>query len=454
MDKEEPSSKQLPPEIVVSLLRDARQAQKQGNHAKARSLLRVLTIHHPEDTRAWLLLATVAADRDEQRFALEQVVARNSDHPLAKRGLATLQNSTSQKQSVDGASYQTKPIPKVDSFVPAQTMPPAKPKLPEREEEQLPQKSPTHTVALPQFSEADSRTPTEEQRVPATEDARKEPHIDPTTAKTEKPWPQSTMASPFLENIARFRWVLYIVLAIAVILFFLIMVFQDTPSENEDVEQTDPTPSLPGAGRTQPPFASNTHPEALQGEIIAIPLVSTDSILPTRPPTQTPEPELRVSTLSLGRPVQQDDWYVSLLRPEDAVFVQGDLGHIQTEGQFLIVLMTVSNGSAEAIQMPANLITLLDSEQNRYKALPRASTVYLDSYGRGQYGDLSMEELIPPGGGNVSIPLIFDVPITANDFHLYMEGVDAAWPIDTSFTAIVPTILPTIVLTSTITPTP
>ena len=500
MDKEEPSSKQLPQEIVASLLHDAVQAQKQGSHTKARSLLRVLTIHHPEEIRAWLLLATVATDRDEQRFALEQVIAREPNHPLAKRGLATLQNTTPQKPPTDGMDYQTKPIPKVDSFVPNTAKSLSKAALPQTEEKQQGTRPSSDTVAPPPhqdqstteapFSEVTSALPTEEQGTrPSSDTVAPPPHQDQST--TEAPFSEVTSALPteeqgtqvhssdkatykehqptsttsktteqstrpaivtqFLENISRFRWLLYTILIIAGMLFFLIILLQSTVSENDAADPLEPTPPLPGAGRTLLPFASNTRSAITKGDVVTLPLISTDDTPPTRPPTAEPEPT--IPALTLGRPIQQDNWYLSLLREEDVVVVQEAIGNIEPTGQFLIVLMTINNGNANATRMPTNAITLIDSDQNRYEALPQVSTVYLDTYGRGQYGDLSMEELMPPSG-NVSVPLVFDIPKTANDFQLYMEGVEAAWPIDTSFVAIVPTILPTMVITSTITPTP
>ncbi|MEM8533237.1 MAG: hypothetical protein AAGF95_20520 [Chloroflexota bacterium] len=490
MDKEDPSSKQLPLEIVATLLRDAVQAQKQGSHTKARSLLRVLTIHHPEEIRAWLLLAMVAADRDEQRFALEQVIAYEPDHPLAKRVLATLQNTTPQKPSTDGVGAQTKSMSKVASFDSSATKPPAKADSLQTEEEQPVEKSFADTSVLPQVSEEanttstekelsqessvdidtkveptrqQDKTPTEESfsevtsTLPAEEhkdsvqSPAKEHQPDPAKSKTIGQSARPTIVTQFQEHLSHFRWLLYTILIIAVILFFLIILLQNTSSENNDSEQIDPTPPLPGARRAQTPLASNAQLEPTENSAIAIPLISTDGATPTRPPTA--EPELNISTLTLGRPVQQDNWYLSLLREEDIVVIQEAIANREPDGQFLIVLMTINNSHADAMRIPTNLITLLDGNQNRYDALPQVSTIYLDTYGRGQYGDVSMEELMPPSG-NVSVPLIFDIPKTADNFQLYMEGVEAAWPIDTSFIATAPTILPTVVLTSTITPTP
>ncbi len=58
-----------------------------------------------------------------------------------------------------------------------------------------------------------------------------------------------------------------------------------------------------------------------------------------------------------------------------------------------------------------------------------ASTIYLNTYGRGQRGDLSLEEEIPPGGGNVSVPLLFEVPSNMRSFTLHMGDEPLGWPI-------------------------
>src|SRR5215212_5946077 len=65
-------------------------ARKSGNLPAARALLRALTGQQPDMPQVWLLLATVAETRAEQRHALEQVLALDPQSLPAQRGLARM----------------------------------------------------------------------------------------------------------------------------------------------------------------------------------------------------------------------------------------------------------------------------------------------------------------------------------------------------------------------------
>ncbi|HEU5086409.1 MAG TPA: hypothetical protein VFT99_03150, partial [Roseiflexaceae bacterium] len=58
---------------------------------------------------------------------------------------------------------------------------------------------------------------------------------------------------------------------------------------------------------------------------------------------------------------------------------------------------------------------------------PGASAAYLATFGRGQYGDVSLDEVIPANAGNVSVPVIFDVPLDARDLRLYVGDEPTGW---------------------------
>ena len=87
---------------------------------------------------------------------------------------------------------------------------------------------------------------------------------------------------------------------------------------------------------------------------------------------------------------------------------------------------------AERMAEEGGLLVLVDRAGKRYPANPAISSAYLAAYGRGQHGDLSMEEAIPADGGNKSIPLIFDVPPDARDLRLLVQGAPASWPVGRS----------------------
>jgi hypothetical protein len=109
------------------------------------------------------------------------------------------------------------------------------------------------------------------------------------------------------------------------------------------------------------------------------------------------------------------------------LLLDGSIGTLQPQGRFALALVAVANGGALAETLPLELVTIVDAAGNRYQPELAASDVYLSTYGRGQVGDLSLREAIPPGAGNVSIPLIFDVPVGARDLYLVISGDTKGW---------------------------
>src|SRR3954451_14351661 len=65
-------------------------ARKSGNLAASRTLLRAVIAEQPDRPQVWLMLATVAETRAEQRHALEQVLALDPRSEPAQRGLARM----------------------------------------------------------------------------------------------------------------------------------------------------------------------------------------------------------------------------------------------------------------------------------------------------------------------------------------------------------------------------
>src|SRR5215208_1606677 len=80
----------LPPVSVAALMESAMRARKSGNLAASRALLRALATQQPDLPQVWLVLATVAETRAEQRHALEQVLALDPRSEPARRGLARM----------------------------------------------------------------------------------------------------------------------------------------------------------------------------------------------------------------------------------------------------------------------------------------------------------------------------------------------------------------------------
>jgi hypothetical protein len=133
--------------------------------------------------------------------------------------------------------------------------------------------------------------------------------------------------------------------------------------------------------------------------------------------------------LAPGQVITQGQWHAILLRPEDAVVLEGSIGSLQPSGRFVLALVAVGNDGPAPARLPADLFALVDGAGVRYAPLPLASTAFLNSYGRGQHGDLSMEDPIPADGGIKSVPLIFDVPGSARSLYLVVGDSPVGWPV-------------------------
>jgi hypothetical protein len=83
-------------------------------------------------------------------------------------------------------------------------------------------------------------------------------------------------------------------------------------------------------------------------------------------------------------------------------------------------------------RIPDGLIMLQDEQGNRYTPLPSASTTYLATYGRGQAGDVSYDEPIPTDAGNLSVPIIFDVPPGTRGLQIVVGKAPMGWSVSGS----------------------
>jgi hypothetical protein len=385
----------LPPETVRALIHTALRRQKSGDRAGARALLRMLAAQQPDEPRVWLALATVAETRAEQRQALERVIAIDPQHPLARRGLKRFTASYSGRPAAPGrpAPGRTTPL-----------------------------QAPDRTTGL-----SNAGAPGRQAVGAAVSAAPPRPGeaIEPIAPLTAH------------QQARQLRWPLYLVIGVAIGIVLLaaalLRMSWIVPSE-----RPAPSPSLPGAGQVLP-LASTTpvppvhtavpSPIAVSGGSTSAPALAPN--VPTPPPataTPSPQPTPR-PLLAPGAIVVQPPWHASLIRPEHAVLLEGSIGALQPNGRFVLALVAVGNDSAAPAHIPPDLFTLVDGQGRRYLPIPGASTVYLDTYGRGQRGDLSMEEEIPPGGGNVSVPLIFDVPPDTRDLTLHIGDAVAGWAV-------------------------
>jgi hypothetical protein len=377
----------LSSDTTTALLQAALRLRDRGQPEQARELLQTIAALYADDVRVWLALVTVAETRDEQRDALERALAIDPQNAIAARLIARFQVADTPVQpSTTPDMRTTRPVLVTDE--------------------------------RPSEIRADDQASSSSVEAPVTASL---PRGAPAPASVGLPVGQRE------ERQETPRWIWLSLIAVAAMLLVTIVVTQQPP---QPVAPARPTPALPGARTAQAPLiVATTAPVAVQ---TARSPISTVADAPGVTPIATrgiPTPTAAPAQLLAPGVVQQGTWNAGLLRAEDAIFVDGAIGTLQPKGRFVLALIAVGNTSSTPTRIPSDLFWLRDAQGNRYQPLPRASTEYLNMYGRAQRGDLSMEEEIPQGGGNVSIPLIFDVPVTAQNLTLHVGDATGGWPI-------------------------
>jgi hypothetical protein len=404
----------LPPVSVAALLESAMRARKSGNLAASRALLRALVTQQPDLPQVWLLLATVAETRAEQRHALEQVLALDPRSEPAQRGLARMgmieaatAASAPKRQQHDHGILE--PAVRVGTAAPAIAQLAATERAPD-------------IVAAPA-----TVTLGESAEVPHTAPELHTADVAPAQAARD------------------IRWPLYVVIGVSALLV-LIAAIVLRGAEFTAALRPAPTAALPVLGATipvaaldttvAPAIAPSAAPSAAPANtaatnnvataLIGLTAAPTAAASPTVPATPSPTP---LQTLAPGQIVEHGQWHAILIRPEDAVALDGSIGAFQPNGRFVLALLAIGNDGLAPARLPDDLFTLVDSSGKRYAPLPQLSTAYLTTYGRGQHGDLSMEDPIPSDGGNKSVPLIFDVSPSARPLYLLVGDSSAGWQI-------------------------
>jgi hypothetical protein len=358
-----------------ALLRSGIQAARRGQTTTARAIFRAILHEHPTEVRAWLALAGVAATREEQQDALEQVLRIDPANAMAQRALQRLQ-----------------------------AVPPAV--------------SPTSVTPASYTDELDQPVPLSEP--PAATDELSETSDD----EAEKaPAPFSRVPG----------WLVIALLAAALGLalgYFLLPLFS---SQNQARPVATATPALaistqPVIAPTQPAPTAFSTTQPVQQATLPVGIEPTAPGI--RPATPTPVLVAPPVPLAMGTLQEHDGWSATLLRPDYALSLDGPIGDLRPNGRFVLALLSVSNGATAPRRMPNDLFVLIDQQGRSYTPSAGTSTAYLSIFGRGQYGDLAVEDEVAPGGSLFSIPVIFDVPLDANGFLLTMAGNrSAGWQV-------------------------
>jgi hypothetical protein len=364
-----------------------------GNRQGARSLFLALTREHPHDVRVWIGLAGVAASRNEQREALQHVLALDPDNRRALQAL----------QRLNGAA-------------------PAAPAAPQE--------------AVPREARVTPVLATQE-RAPRALPAVVEPAA-PTSAADEP------RGAPFpLLNTLAMGLILLLLVAVGVVVGRALL------GEEQRAALPTATAALilqPGAEGTS--VAGTAAPQAVPSAAVAGPTAAatagpsdaspTPGLLPTAGLASTPAAPAAsavagpgdTTVRELGTIVDADGWSASLLRPDYAMFLDGSIGDLQPTGRFVLAVVAAANNAPADRVLPPDMFVLTDSAGRRMLPVPGASSVYLALFARAQYGDLALEDTFAASSGMRSVPLIFDVPLDSSGLLLTVNGAGpAGWPV-------------------------
>lgn len=196
-----------------------------------------------------------------------------------------------------------------------------------------------------------------------------------------------------------------------------------TPEAISGPAFSTPAPDLLESSPTTAP-ATPVAPRESPVATMALTAAPSPTATPAPSPTLTPLP-----TLPAGTVILRDTWTLTLLRPDHAIVLNGPIGSQQPNGRFVLALVAVGNSGGTAIPAPPEMFVLIDDQGARYLPEPGLSTLYLETFGRGIYGDFSLDEAIPAGVGQVSVPVIFDVPVDARGLTLHLGDSVAGWPV-------------------------
>ncbi len=225
------------------------------------------------------------------------------------------------------------------------------------------------------------------------------------------------VVTPQAPSAAYLRW-LYIAVGLLGLLLLFWLMRIGMPGDRQAVLLA-PTPTLFGQALLAPT-------ESVAATAVTLESMRTPSPVPPLPSPTIPPP---LAPLPSGNLLEYAGWQATLLRPDYARVVEGPVAGIKPAGQFVIVLLAVSNTSDVPRPMPHDLFALIDEHGQVYPPDRATSMAYLELYARGQWGDLAIDDAVP-SGGLYSIPLLFDVPSQTTSLFLIMgRQTGIGWPV-------------------------
>ncbi len=418
----------LSPAAVRSLLNAAARLRQQGDAQRARAVLRILASQCPNNPWVWRALADVAENENERRAALRRVVAlvRSAAAPgTTTAGFSTAPcEPPARAPDKIGAPPSAAAVPSPSSPTSAALSSSVAPLTAKSVT------SPDAPASLAPPSAAQSPSSVTPRTTPPAPSSLAASLASASSASVDQAPPQPVQTAP--PSISRHNWIGVAAIGAALVIFAFLLTNARFPNTT-----TGPAPSPilatlePAGGPTSFPSATDLPASSLT-TVPATPNAQPQSPVATIAPTATatPSPTLTpLPTLPAGTVILRDFWTLTLLRPDHAVILNGPIGSRQPNGRFVLALVAVGNGGAAATLAPPELFVLIDDQGVRYLPEPGLSTLYLETFGRGRYGDFSLDEAIPAGIGQVSVPVIFDVPVNARGLSLHLGDSVAGWPV-------------------------
>lgn len=133
----------------------------------------------------------------------------------------------------------------------------------------------------------------------------------------------------------------------------------------------------------------------------------TDIVVPTL--TQ------QMQLVSRGDNLRVDGWSYSYLNSNYAVYIGTQAGGQTAQGEFLSILVFVSNGTEKTQALPSDFFVVRDAQGRSYTQIPKLSNALVE---RGVNADVGLQDPILNNNAAASVYLVFDVSKDATDLML------------------------------------
>lgn len=427
-----------------SILQLGIEAAREGNKEEARNLFRLLTSEDSTNVQVWLWLAGVSESAEERQAALERVLELDPQNEMAKKSLAALQSSSSHTTPSEspasmpisspeqGASPSTMPDDSIDDFDdPFAELDSLSDVFAEDSKavgrSDIP--NPVNTPLADAVGDTSSNTSSKSYQDSRSTVSKSSSSFGRSGDKGSKSSMEKQPSRNLFRLVALVLAVLIVVLGVVFVVvprFFGPPEVAVIPVGTENNQPANDTQGQPPADGQDTGDAAGGNAEQPIDPPTATP--ETPQVAPTVPEPADPVPPSvpvdnsvgNITILPSNSPLESNGWLYDFNQQVCANSCArqwfGNIGNIQPQGRFVIVLMMVVNRTGQDQPVPADFVVLKDAQGRVYNALPQASAAYVIP---GINADLSHESPIPANGLATSIAVVFDVQPDATDLVMY-----------------------------------